>query len=796
MRRARSILVAGLLATSTAAHAQTGRPDAPVPDTPVVSEVTVTADPAGLLERRVTRSVTGLPQTLLETPRSATFASAATLDRYGVRTIDALTAVSPGAFTDSYYGVAGALALRGTLAETYFDGFKRIENRGTYATPLGAAERVEIVRGPPTPLYGPGKVGGFLNITPKTARDPERGFPDRPYGSVEAGGGAYGYGLLDAEFATPFRLGDRRGGAYLYAEGEIGPEYYRNIDPRHLLLQAAADLDLAPGWRASASTEFFHEEGQDQTIGWNRLTQDLVDHGTYITGRDTTLKDLDGNGRLTPNEIGAGGLLAGYFGFPPGADPRFTLDTGVGTTKLDRRTVFKSERDFSNTDTHTVLAGLTRSLAGGDQLSLQVFYDDLANSRFVSYGFPADYQARTVETRASWTAARDLGPVHLDTIAGGSFRWYDGRQRESFNGGNLALDRRDLSYGPTPTDILDDPFSTEPCGCGLTWETDVHSRYTDGGLFGQALAKWARFELQGGVRYDAYDLNSRDDGTVVFGVTPGQRYSVSDDGWSWNGSLAYAAPFGLRPYVTLARTQALELSQAGGVAPQLIASGAWLSTSYLSEAGVKWRLFDSRLTGSIDVYRQTRTQLGQGNSVAGVRGEGAELEARWLATRQWSLQFAGNLQRSTVRGPDNAFTVIPPTTAGVAPQDGYGGGYVVYALSQLVPGDYTDTEIPHYVASLHATWTGDRHDWGQLGVTGGATAIGHTQGVIPGAVRLPAYALFDLSGFYARGPWRLTANIDNLFDRMAFTPVADVYAEVAALPIQGRTWRLRIKRDF
>ena len=81
-----------------------------------VDEVTVTArDPAGLLERRPSDAVFGLSKPLLETPRSASFVSATTLDRYGVRTLDDLTAVSPGTYTDSYYGVSGSLNLRGTL---------------------------------------------------------------------------------------------------------------------------------------------------------------------------------------------------------------------------------------------------------------------------------------------------------------------------------------------------------------------------------------------------------------------------------------------------------------------------------------------------------------------------------------------------------------------------------------------------------------------------------------------------------------------------------------------------------
>jgi iron complex outermembrane receptor protein len=67
--------------------------------------------------------------------------------------------------------VPGALNIRGTLAENYFRGFKRVENRGTYSTPIGGAAQIEIVRGPPTPIYGAGKVGGMLNFIPKSARD-------------------------------------------------------------------------------------------------------------------------------------------------------------------------------------------------------------------------------------------------------------------------------------------------------------------------------------------------------------------------------------------------------------------------------------------------------------------------------------------------------------------------------------------------------------------------------------------------------------------------------------------------
>ena len=108
-----------------------------------VKEMTVISerDKAGLLEQQPSDLLFGMKKPLLETPRSATFVSDETLDTYGVTTVDDLAAVSPGTFTASFYGVEGALNVRGLLAETYFHGFKRIENRGTYQTPIGVARR-------------------------------------------------------------------------------------------------------------------------------------------------------------------------------------------------------------------------------------------------------------------------------------------------------------------------------------------------------------------------------------------------------------------------------------------------------------------------------------------------------------------------------------------------------------------------------------------------------------------------------------------------------------------------------
>src|ERR1700735_4988041 len=133
-----------------------------------VETVVVTGDQAHLIQIQPDDTAIGIAKPLLETPRAGTGGSDTTLDRYGITGVDTLTAITPSAYTASYYGVEGAVNLRGTLAESYFEGFKRVEDRGTYSTPLGDAAEIELVRGPPSVIFGPGKVGGLVNFVPKS----------------------------------------------------------------------------------------------------------------------------------------------------------------------------------------------------------------------------------------------------------------------------------------------------------------------------------------------------------------------------------------------------------------------------------------------------------------------------------------------------------------------------------------------------------------------------------------------------------------------------------------------------
>jgi iron complex outermembrane receptor protein len=123
-------------------------------------------DPFEVVPSAPTNSVFGLDTPLPEIPRSISVVPAEMMTRYDIQTVNDLVTASPGSFTGSYFGVPGALFIRGEAGDNFYRGFRRVENRGNYETPVADAEELEIVKGPPSPIYGGGKVGGYLNYTP------------------------------------------------------------------------------------------------------------------------------------------------------------------------------------------------------------------------------------------------------------------------------------------------------------------------------------------------------------------------------------------------------------------------------------------------------------------------------------------------------------------------------------------------------------------------------------------------------------------------------------------------------
>jgi iron complex outermembrane recepter protein len=825
--------VSGLALLAGAAHAA----DPTTPATPAaaseVSEVVVTADKVGLLEVRPSTTVSGLSKPLIETPRAASIITDTNIQRYGIQTIDQLAEVAPGTFTGSFFGVPGSLNVRGTLAENYFEGFKLITNFGTYSTPIGDASRIDIVRGPPSPIYGPGFVGGMLNFIPKTAND-SGAYLTQPTGEMSYTGGSYDKNNVTGEFGLPVNAGAVSGGLYAYGEFDDSGSFYNGIHPIHGMGELSARFDLPDNWKFAADVSYYASSGDVQTPGWNRITQNLINNQIYITGRNTALTPSPGAAFLAPNQT----LTPSELAFPGAAYPSdfnscgdaglscvagatplasFPLTTGVGTAKLSPQDVYVSSQDFSDTETPTVYLGLTKDLPWADStLKIEAFYNGLENKRFVSYGFPAWERAEAFEGRLSYDFKLNglNDNIAADTIVGASMRYDWSRNMESFNSGLIAIDRRDLTVGATPSDSFCNPFDIGdtndevPANC-MGWETDIRTTWFDYGQFVTSdITFFKRLDLTLGGRLDEYKVNSVDDGILDFdylGATPDHTpLSVSKTVPTYTASLTYKLPLGFMPYVTYAHTAALEFDQAADIATDLLQNGGWIQYSTLEEAGLKFQELNGALVGSLDYYHQDRPELSglAPVSVINTVGAGTELEVRWVATKNFSFTFAGNMQHTIVVGPDTSFADLPPqTVCGTSLTclvNSFGGQFVTFNFSSIPgrSGDYEYFPIPHSVVSLYGNYVSDGYDWGKVGVTAGIQHTSFTSGTVPGAVIYPAYYLVNMSAFYRYKNFEIDLNIDNLFNQLYFIPDADTLVNTAVLAGVGREFFFTLKAKY
>ncbi|HRL07201.1 MAG TPA: TonB-dependent receptor, partial [Brevundimonas diminuta] len=728
-------------------------------ETTQIGDVVVTArfDPLSRLQKGATDSFTGLDRSLLETPRSASRVSSDTIARYGMENVDDLVAAVPGAYTASFFGVPGNLNVRGTLADTYFQGFKRIENRGSFSSNLGAAAYVEVLRGPSSPIYGPGKVGGLLNFVPKSARGVDARYADEMSGGVNVTVGSYGRRNAAADLVVP--VGE--GGIALYVEREDSDSYYRNIHPEHLNLQATYVGDFGDGWSGEVNLMHFEESGRIQSPGWNRVTQNLIDNGTYITGRDTDLVDLDGSGMIEYGEIDAAfGAWGGTSNirqikeYGGKNNPKFVLDEGVGTTKLSRRNVMADDADYNDSRTFTAYAGLRKEMANGSVLAVKAFMDDIENQRFTSFGFAADYDARALEGRVTYSFPSRFGQhVSADTVVGAGYRDHTAKQYESFLSGYIALNRRDLSRGSTAGDRIAAPLMKD--GVQM-WDSRHEMEWNSRSVFAMSdITMFDRFSILAGLRWDDYDLKAINKGETVFGL----KDTWVENGkaaMTWSLSARYETPWGLTPYVTFAEPRSLESTQTGGVSVGTVTSNMFISPSELKEVGVKFSLLDGALFGGAAYYEQFRRRTDMLGNVSGNTSEGFELEAHWLATDRLSFTTALTLQETRVDAPGKGkgeYLELRPEQFGLDPASAYGGTFAVNnagTFAELADG-YVVRTMPDTVFSLFGAYTTEPFSLmgteASAGFTAGATYVSETGGVFENSLRLPAYTLAKAAAY-------------------------------------------------
>jgi outer membrane receptor for monomeric catechols len=110
----RSLALAAVLLTSSILSAPAFAADAPAEEK---KEIVVQGS-LGALPLKDVGTIFGFNKNLVETPRSASTISKEQMERFGATEIYDLMAQSPGVFTNSFFGVGGALDIRGTRVKS------------------------------------------------------------------------------------------------------------------------------------------------------------------------------------------------------------------------------------------------------------------------------------------------------------------------------------------------------------------------------------------------------------------------------------------------------------------------------------------------------------------------------------------------------------------------------------------------------------------------------------------------------------------------------------------------------
>ena len=783
-----------------------------------MEEIVVKGDLGSLPGERVD-SVFGFEKSILETARSASTVSEEMMDRFNMQDIDELIVLAPGTFTQSFFGVAGALDVRGTAGETYFRGVRRLDNPGNYPTPIGASDRVDIVRGPASPIYGPSKIGGYLNFNPKSARIEETGsYIEERTGELSYSGGSWDRSVLTAEVGGPAEFGGKPLGYYVYGEVEHSGSFYSNapgVDQS--LVQASFDMDMSDTVRLQFGG-MWHDYKGSQNAGWNRLTQDLIDNGTYITGTPIPL-DTSGDGFISHDEYYAGNInpfaLYAFFGqkdidLATLSDASFGFDyensnmglQNVGTTTLPMHATLIAADDTLENQVTTLYFDIDVDLAGNWSLTNKLFYEAYENLNENAYGFSQFHDSSVIEDQLilsgvfegeSMTTSIQISPsIRHTKFKHGDDYYNEYFSRRDLTGPSTALDRRVLSTR------IDSEYSEYYVG-----------DYTDLG-FGVMVdfTHESGLSLLVGARYDSIDMEvmtpeGKTQSDAAFTSSEGgidvpvNKASDEPSGVSWTASLSWSTPVGLVPYVTASEQSTVIAGQGSELQVGNVYTGAAFDSSELIEFGLKGSLLDDRLYFALSSYEMERVDFSAQSITVNqaVKSEGTEFELRWVVNDNFLMTLGYSnveaLMLATIAAGSEFSFLGAEDLPLIDPALLWGGQ--VGGLISVGPSKGVRAGMPETIMSVTGTY-----DFGN-GMAMSASVV-DVDSVASGqsfAVTLPAYTLVNLSVSYEAEDWGLIVAAKNVTDERYFRAnFPDLFGTTVVLPELPRHYQAKLTYRF
>jgi outer membrane receptor for ferric coprogen and ferric-rhodotorulic acid len=272
-----------------------------------LSDVVVTGESVPSLASQTSSVGIGFAKPILETPRSVSFISQDQLDLLGISNVEDVVRAVPGTYTTTRYGLQGGINIRGIPADVYWRGMKRLTAQGHYRTDLEPLQSMEVVKGAAPPVFGLGRIGGYVNEIPRSGRAKLGTYLSETQGYVQAITGSYSHAEASSGIGGPLNVMGKQGGFYVFGLLEDSNTYIEQVGARQKILQAATSIDNFAG-PFRLETGFQGQNSKTSGAYMNRVTEDLMTHHVYLSG--VPLVNLDAG--AGPDHAGAGDGEIGF----------------------------------------------------------------------------------------------------------------------------------------------------------------------------------------------------------------------------------------------------------------------------------------------------------------------------------------------------------------------------------------------------------------------------------------------------------------------------------------------------
>lgn len=793
-------------------------------------------------ERRLS-GLFGSADSVLEVGRSVTLVSPEAMKQFGLRGWDDLPRVGAGTQRTNFFGLAGSPVLRGAVAGTTYRGMKRAFNRNEMPLSLGSFEALEIVRGVAPAHFGPMKVGGFVNLLPKSP------YFDEYRGEVRIEVGSWDHYQAQVDVGGPTLAWGEVPAAYRVSlTGQRAGSYYQGVRDDFLSAYMALAAQPRPHVDFFTAAEVFEHRSNENT-GWNRPTQNLVSHGRYVIGEPVlvTSPEFGGNADRRATEFPfTTAMNPGIYALAvPGDVARARIPAHLlaqmrnMNDAADRRVVY----DASGTDIfgNPLPDGLRQTLAqgqatpqdvyvytpgyfaaGGEALTdpisgRQVLADpnDFANAVNVlwfgdvvyrgnpvrlftlknlaeyvqtqkqsSYGYASETRQLVLASQLQ-VEERELFEQSVWTW-GGELRFTSARIREDFFAEPFG--RRDLTRpGISPNSVIAAGSQRGPDGLNY-WSpaqgANTASDLYQAGLFSIVETEWSerlRTTIGGRIERAQFDIS------MPRGVERASPDLVSLLEQGSGGKTLVNASFspvyrltdGLNLYGAYQIGTALDATGGGAI------SGADnFARAELLEAGIKMSGLEGQLFATLAVYQWEQSRFNVRDvSAEPLRGRGVETELSWRASPGLTIVGAYTLQEVRRLTP-LGFRTDVLGEEGFALQGGIlnpGGPEVPGGNPRLVyPGS------PAQVLQLMAVYQWENG----LGMAGGPIYQDSFWLNFDRTIKLPPALIWNMNLFYRQPRYEVMLAIENLTSEDYFLGADPVFAAntlvTKAAPVSAR----------